>query len=330
MTDSAGLPVDIDATLADWRRSGADQRDPVRFRFIEAMAQRAATQHGPTRRVLEARLAHLVQDYEAHAGHSIMATATATSTVGDTTEAPAADPEATPDELGGHVGEPAPAAGGTEFAEQPPAEPIAGAPPNASWAAEPSRPARRRSRAAVSTQVADLPRRPATATPRARPAAATLSDAGTGPAEPAAGSIEAASLNTGSTGALGALLQQLAQRQTPASTTPAPAAPHGQGAPHPAPGHTPRGLPALASSAPTELKALQYFRSTWTRLSTEQRLAQSAAKLPENAGPLNSQHLVHQSLVLMRELSPGYLERFIAHVDALLWLDQVSHSAGPR
>ena len=36
---------------------------------------------------------------------------------------------------------------------------------------------------------------------------------------------------------------------------------------------------------------------------------------------------VHQSLVLMRELSPGYLERFVAHVDALMWLDQL-HSSG--
>ena len=83
--------------------------------------------------------------------------------------------------------------------------------------------------------------------------------------------------------------------------------------------------PVAPVAAPPELKALSYFRSTWSRLSTEQRLAQSAAKLPENAGPLNSQHLVHQSLVLMRDLSPGYLERFIAHVDALMWLDQVNH-----
>ena len=67
---------------------------------------------------------------------------------------------------------------------------------------------------------------------------------------------------------------------------------------------------------------LGYLRTTWARLSADRRLTQSLAKVPENAGPLNSQHLVHRSLTLMRELSPEYLHHFMAHVDALLWLDQ--------
>jgi hypothetical protein len=70
-----------------------------------------------------------------------------------------------------------------------------------------------------------------------------------------------------------------------------------------------------------ELKTLRYFRGTWAKLSAHQRLAQSLAKMPENAGPLNSQSLVHRSLTLMRELSPEYLDRFMSYVDALLWLD---------
>ena len=76
--------------------------------------------------------------------------------------------------------------------------------------------------------------------------------------------------------------------------------------------------------SPTELKTLRHFRSTWSRLSADRRLTQSLAKVPNNAGPLNSQHLVHQALSVMRELSPAYLERFMSHVDALLWLDQVN------
>ena len=77
-----------------------------------------------------------------------------------------------------------------------------------------------------------------------------------------------------------------------------------------------------------ELKTLKEFRSAWSRLNTDQRLTRSLAQVPENAGPLNSHHLVHRSLMLMRELSPDYLERFMAHVDALLWLEQVN--AAPR
>ena len=80
----------------------------------------------------------------------------------------------------------------------------------------------------------------------------------------------------------------------------------------------------VAPSATAELKTLGYFRSTWSRLSAERRLTQSLATVPENAGPLNSHHLVHRSLMLMRELSPEYLHRFMSYVDALLWVDRVN------
>jgi hypothetical protein len=92
-------------------------------------------------------------------------------------------------------------------------------------------------------------------------------------------------------------------------------------------------LPNAAAAKPTPTAAaqpaalgdaqmLQFFRRTWSRLSAEQRLAQSQSTLPENAGPLHSHQLVHRSLTLMRELSPAYFEHFIAHVDALLWIEQ--------
>jgi hypothetical protein len=93
-------------------------------------------------------------------------------------------------------------------------------------------------------------------------------------------------------------------------------------------GRSARPVPAVSNAktssirATVELETLPFFRRTWSRLSAEQRLAQSQAALPENAGPLNSHHLVHRSLTLMRDLSPGYFDRFVAHVDALLSLQQ--------
>jgi len=85
------------------------------------------------------------------------------------------------------------------------------------------------------------------------------------------------------------------------------------------------GAPDKAAAHDT--RTVQFFKRTWSRLSADQRLAQSRATLPENAGPLNSHHLVHRSLTLMRELSPDYLERFVGYVDALQWLEQANEAA---
>jgi hypothetical protein len=43
---------------------------------------------------------------------------------------------------------------------------------------------------------------------------------------------------------------------------------------------------------------------------------------------LNSNYLLHQALQLMQDVSPEYLDRFTAQVDALLWLGQLG-SDGP-
>lgn len=86
---------------------------------------------------------------------------------------------------------------------------------------------------------------------------------------------------------------------------------------------------ALASlGGPPDLKAMGYFRSTWSRLSAERRLTQSLARVPDQAGPLNAQHLVHQTLAAMRALSPGYLNHFLDYADTLMWL-QRAQSAPP-
>jgi len=68
-------------------------------------------------------------------------------------------------------------------------------------------------------------------------------------------------------------------------------------------------------------EALAYFRRTWARLDARRRLAQSQARLPANAGPLNSQQLVHRALTLMQDAAPGYLHQLMAYVDALAALE---------
>ncbi len=71
-----------------------------------------------------------------------------------------------------------------------------------------------------------------------------------------------------------------------------------------------------------ELKATQYFRNTWAKLSVNKRVTQALNKAPKNAGPINSHMLVLRSLALMRDISPDYLNRLTAYVDTLLSLDQ--------
>jgi hypothetical protein len=69
---------------------------------------------------------------------------------------------------------------------------------------------------------------------------------------------------------------------------------------------------------------IDYFRATWARVRAGQQLREAQVQVPQNAGPLNSSSLVHRSLSLMRELSPGYLQQFLAYADALSWLEQLS------
>lgn len=86
------------------------------------------------------------------------------------------------------------------------------------------------------------------------------------------------------------------------------------GAPSPSATRTPQG---------PELKSVAYFRNTWSKLSTEQQLTQTLAQAPDNAGPMNSQHLVLRSLQLMRDIAPDYLQGFMSYIDTLIWLDHV-------
>lgn len=80
---------------------------------------------------------------------------------------------------------------------------------------------------------------------------------------------------------------------------------------------------------PSAPEMLDYFRKIWAGLRTENQLRQSLGQVPQNAGPLNSNSLVHRSLSLMRELSPGYLQHFLSYVDTLSWMEQLSGPETP-
>lgn len=126
------------------------------------------------------------------------------------------------------------------------------------------------------------------------------------PAVAAAAAPQAADVQDGG---LGALTARLAAQ----------AAARGE-APLPSP-------PGAGLAAMPEPRVLAHVRRVWAGLSAERRLTQSVDALPENPGPLNSQHLLHRSLTLMREVAPGCLHRFMARVDALAALEQMQAAA---
>ncbi|MGJ7484258.1 DUF2894 domain-containing protein [Variovorax sp. LT2P21] len=183
----------VSETLDAWRQHGADRLDPVRFRFIEALARRTAAHEGEARRRLDERLAELVTAYSA------------TLAASDTSKKKTV--------------------------------------------------------------------------PATTPAASGLAE----------------------------LLAHVAERN----------------------GATEGTAPPAVLQGTSDLKSLRYFRSTWSRLSADRRLTQSQARMPENAGPLNSQHLVHRAITLMRDVSPDYLNRLMAYVDTLSWIEQANASAAP-
>ncbi len=78
-----------------------------------------------------------------------------------------------------------------------------------------------------------------------------------------------------------------------------------------------------------ELKSLKQFRDSLAKEHAEQRVADALANKPENAGPLNPEMLAIRSLATIRDLSPDYLNRFVAYMDTLLWLEQAA-SSKPR
>lgn len=86
-----------------------------------------------------------------------------------------------------------------------------------------------------------------------------------------------------------------------------------------------------AASPPihADARALDEMHRVCTRVRSESRTRQALTRAPGNAGPLNSGNLVHRALTLMREVSPGYLEAFMAHVETLAWLEDLGAPSTP-
>ena len=208
--------LDAQAMLDAWRECGADRVDPVRFRFLQAMARRAAVLDGPARQLLDEKLA-------------------------------------------GHL---------NAYAQ------LLDAETGANADAEP------------------------TAEPNTPPSAESDDDAPS---------------------ALAGLLAYLADP----GATPAP----GENAADCAPTWN-RDALGLRDAYP-DVQMLEYFRAVWSRVSADRQVRQSQQQVHKNAGPLNSNQLVHRALSLMRELSPGYLQQFLSYTDALMWMEQIHAATAP-
>ncbi|WP_101049422.1 DUF2894 domain-containing protein [Macromonas nakdongensis] len=85
-------------------------------------------------------------------------------------------------------------------------------------------------------------------------------------------------------------------------------------------------VPGGAAALP-EMKNLAGFRRAWSQAAAELQVSQALARAPEQAGPLNSHRLVLHTLEQMRALSPVYLSRYLAQLEALLWLEQLQWPA---
>lgn len=74
----------------------------------------------------------------------------------------------------------------------------------------------------------------------------------------------------------------------------------------------------------SDLKSYRLFKETWARHYSDRLVSNAVRELPKNPGPLNSQMLITRSLVIMRNISPDYLKRFVSYVDTLLWLENAT------
>lgn len=210
--------LDAQAMLDAWCEGGADRVDPVRFRFLQAMARRSAVLDGLARQLLDERLAGHLNAY----GQLLDAEADANAD-GERDAELAAEPSA-------------------ERNAPPPAEPANDAPST-----------------------------------------------------------------------LAGLLAYLAD--------PGPDAPDGEPTWN-------RDALGLREAYP-DVQMLEYFRAVWSRVSADRQVRQSQQQVHKNAGPLNSNQLVHRALSLMRELSPGYLQQFLSYTDALMWMEQIHAATAP-
>lgn len=121
----------------------------------------------------------------------------------------------------------------------------------------------------------------------------------------------------------GALREQLVAKLMQRAEAPAPAPP-AQRAARP---QSPLTEFVAQLQAGPELRNVQAHRRTWSALRLTRRMAEVSAPVPEHLGPLNSQVLVARALQQVQVLSPDYLQRLLAQLDALAALAPLQASA---
>lgn len=84
---------------------------------------------------------------------------------------------------------------------------------------------------------------------------------------------------------------------------------------------------ANAPDAAEPMPVLDEFRELWSRIRIDRLLRQCLEALPEDAGPLHSRVLTGRAMALMREVSPDYLQHFVAYADQLAWLELLQAAA---
>ncbi len=83
--------------------------------------------------------------------------------------------------------------------------------------------------------------------------------------------------------------------------------------------------PAFQASG-DDSAAIRLFRESLQKLHSDRTVRTALSQCPQDPGPLNPQMLVSRSLAMLRELSPAYVNRFVAYVDTLLWLEDAGAS----
>lgn len=84
----------------------------------------------------------------------------------------------------------------------------------------------------------------------------------------------------------------------------------------------------LAAADAAAMPVLDEFQQLWSRIRIDSLLRQCLDSLSEDAGPLHSSVLTYRAMMLMRDISPGYLQHFIAYTDVLTWMEQLGGGAG--
>lgn len=81
--------------------------------------------------------------------------------------------------------------------------------------------------------------------------------------------------------------------------------------------------------APAGLKAVRLFGGTWARVRLDAQLRRAHARPRGAVGPLNSQRVMLQALQQLQQLSPAYLQHFMALAETLLWLEDSAQAPPP-